>query len=230
MSKKITILIDESGTLPDPNDKVVVLAAVGTGSLDQFEKLLKKVHIIIKRSGDRPDNSEIKFYSAGQRTKKYYLKALADLPVSIFILIVNKPGQKIPDTPLNFSLLAYILLNEVLGYTDNVEKVVFDRHFQSQTERDKFDTILLTLLGKKIQIEHADSQTMPSVNVADMVAGSALWAHTGKDRQYYELISGKIVSEVNLHWAEAKKMVIHKIKKFLWTGASTHPEELVVKV
>ena len=230
MRKKVTILIDESGTLPDPNDKVVVLAAVGTGSLDQFEKLLKKVHRIIKRSGDRPDNSEIKFYSAGQRTKKYYLKALADLPVSIFVLVVNKPGQKIPDTPLNFSLLAYILLNEVLGYTDNVEKVVFDRHFQSQTERDKFDTILLTLLGKKIQIEHADSQTMPSVNVADMVAGSALWAHTGKDRQYYELIFGKIVSEVNLHWAEAKKMVIHKIKKFLWTGASTHPEELVVQV
>src|SRR3989344_8157576 len=118
MRKKVTILIDESGTLPDPNDKVVVLAAVGTGSLDQFEKLLKKVHRIIKRSGDRPDNSEIKFYSAGQRTKKYYLKALADLPVSIFVLVVNKPGQKIPDTPLNFSLLAYILLNEVLGRSE----------------------------------------------------------------------------------------------------------------
>lgn len=40
---KITVYIDESGTLPDPADTVVVVAAVGTESVVKIDEIFKRV-------------------------------------------------------------------------------------------------------------------------------------------------------------------------------------------
>lgn len=37
------IYIDESGTLPDPNDKVIILAAITTNTNNEILKLIKSV-------------------------------------------------------------------------------------------------------------------------------------------------------------------------------------------
>ena len=41
--KKITVYIDESGTFPDPHDKLIVIAAVGTFSVEKIDIMLKKI-------------------------------------------------------------------------------------------------------------------------------------------------------------------------------------------
>ena len=38
---KTTVFVDESGTLPDPKDTVIVIAAVGTSNPARFETIIK---------------------------------------------------------------------------------------------------------------------------------------------------------------------------------------------
>jgi len=65
--KKVTIYIDESGTLPDPNDKLVVVAAVGTPSPERIDIILKQAK---KKTSLKKSTGELKFYTAGDKTKK----------------------------------------------------------------------------------------------------------------------------------------------------------------
>jgi hypothetical protein len=39
----VTLFIDESGTLPDPKDKIIVVAAVGVYSPRRIDEILKTV-------------------------------------------------------------------------------------------------------------------------------------------------------------------------------------------
>jgi len=64
---KVTVFIDESGTLPDPKDKVVIVAAVGTEAPKQLLTISKSV-----RKFQKKKTTEIKFYRAGERTKKKF--------------------------------------------------------------------------------------------------------------------------------------------------------------
>ena len=41
--KKTTVYIDESGTLPDPQDKVIVITAVATDFPQQLDMILQSV-------------------------------------------------------------------------------------------------------------------------------------------------------------------------------------------
>jgi len=195
--KNITIFIDESGTLPDPKDKVVIIAAVGTKLVSQLTAVPKAV----RKSPKGKKLPEIKFYRAGERTKTAFLKKLATKNVNIFALIVNKQGKSIKDSPQNFALLCWQLLEECkLFYQQQIKQVVFDRHFHRTIDQKEFNKILLKLLSYKATLTHIDSQKEPAVNAADMVAGSILWASSGKDAKFYKLIKEKIVVEKTISW------------------------------
>lgn len=216
MSQKVSILIDESGTLPDPKDKVIIMAAVGVNAQDVLLSVLKKVRKSVQGNKREKSVSEIKFYKAGERTKAIYLKELSFVDVNIFALIVEKNNQSIKDTPDNFALLVYILLKECLVFYQDVkiEEVIFDKHFQQKEDLIKFNKILLELLGGSITLKHLSSADNPEVNSADMVAGSLLWKYTGKNEKFYNLIKDKIISEQLLNWKEAKAMIFaNKNKK-----------------
>ena len=154
MNKNITIYIDESGTLPDPKDKVVIVAAVGTSSTTQITKIIKS----IKHS-------------------------------EIFVLVVEKAGKSIPDSPENFALLCWFILEDCLAlHRHRKTRVIFDRHFHKLSDQNQFNTILTRLLGFQTEFSHKDSQKNPLINAADMVAGSLLWAQR---RKSYQLAGNK---------------------------------------
>ncbi len=216
MNSKISILIDESGTLPDPKDKVIIMVAVGVNTQEVLLSVLKKVRKSIQYDKKEKTIPEIKFYKAGERTKAVYLKELSLADVSIFALIIEKNNQSIKDTPDNFALLAYILLKECLVFyqDDKIEEVIFDKHFQRKEDLVKFNEILLELLGEPLILKHLSIIDNPEINSADMVAGSLLWKYTGKNEKFYNLIKDKIVSEQLLNWKEAKAMIFaNKNKK-----------------
>lgn len=216
MSSKISILIDESGTLPDPKDKVIIMAAVGVGAREVLLSVLKKVRKSIQSNKKEKSISEIKFYKAGEHTKAVYLKELSLTDVDIFALIVEKNDKSIEDTPENFALLAYILLKECLVFYQGIkiEEVIFDKHFQQKEDLLKFNETLLKLLKEPLVLKHLDSVDNPEINSADMVAGSLLWKYTGKNEKFYNLIKDKIISEQILNWKEAKAMIfVSKNKK-----------------
>jgi len=207
--KKIVIFIDESGTLPDPKDKVVIVAAVGTSNPLILEKVIKATRKNLKKRNKTI--TEIKFYHAGEKTKNKFLEELRKQKIDIFTLCVEKYGLKIVDSPQNFALICWLLIEDCLiFYQNEVSQIIFDRHFNKPNDQKKFNQILINLLGKNFKVFHVDSLEDPRVNVSDMVAGSTLWAKTGKDSKFYDLIKNKIISEKILNWKEVKRKFLEK--------------------
>lgn len=202
------IFIDESGTLPDPKDRVVIVAAVGTKLPQVLTKVTKSVRKYLKAR--KKETTEIKFYEAGEKTKKKFLQELAKQEITIFTLTVEKNRQKIADIPENFALLCWLLLEDCFLFHDKIEQLVFDRHFHKPKDQEKFNQILAELLGKKVAINHVDSQQDPRVNAADMIAGSILWLKTNKDDKFYRLIKEQIVSEKTINWKQARRKFFAK--------------------
>lgn len=208
--RKIRISIDESGTLPDPKDRVVIIAAVGIDNLALTDRVHKSIRKSLRKKSKAVN--EIKFYLSGEKTKLAYLRDLASQNIGIFILIVEKNGQKIADTSENFAVLCWLLLEECfLFYKEReIKEIIFDRHFHREKDQEKFNKILNHLLRREFAFVHVDSKTNPFVNASDMIAGSVLWYCTGKSTQFYQLIKEKIISEKHINWKEAKRKFFTK--------------------
>ena len=212
--KKVKIYIDESGTLPDPDDQVIILAAAGFNDKKTVFKIFKKIRDKVKSKKEKPLH-EIKFYNAGLKTKKLFFQELKELPLNIFILIVDKKGQVIADNPENFALLSSLLLKDCLSFyeKDQIEEIIFDRHFHKLKDQNVFNSLLSELLDRKFTLKHIDSLEDPLVNIADMVAGSFLAYVRQKNQGFHHLISDKIITENRLNWKEAKRILVNKTKK-----------------
>ena len=211
--QKLYCYIDESGTLPDPNDKIIIMAAIGTSLPQSLIEINKQVRKQMKSRKKSKNISEIKFYHAGDKTRKNYLKRLSDSNIDIFALIVDKQGQSIPDNPENYAVLCYILLEECqIFYKNALKEVIFDKHFHKPSDRKLFDNTLSNLLKYKTSFLHVDSSKDIAVNASDMVAGSLLWKYSGKNDEFYNLIKNKIITETVIYWKEAKRKFIERKK------------------
>src|SRR3990167_2001460 len=198
------IFFDESGTLSDPHDSVIIIAAVSSSSPDQLVEVTAQTRKQLRNR--KIDLPEVKFYRSGENTRKIFLKELSQTDIELFILTVKKKGQSIADTPENFAFLCWLLLEEcVLFYDRTISEIVFDKHFYRKIDQDRFDSALHRLSDLNVNFKHVDSIQDVRVNVADMVAGSTLWHQTGKDSRYYKIIASKIISEKVLHWKEARR-------------------------
>lgn len=209
--QKLYCYVDESGTLPDKNDRVIVMAAVGTDLPQALIDISWQVRKEIKSRKRAENISEIKFYRAGDKTRRNYLKKLSDCNVDIFALIVDKQGQSIPDNPENYAVLCYLLLEECLMfYQGALKTVIFDKHFHKPKDQDLFNAILSDLLNGRFSFLHVDSNENVTVNAADMVAGCLLWKYSGKSSKFYDLISNRIITETIVRWKEAKRRFIER--------------------
>ena len=206
---KTTIFIDESGTLPDIKDKVIIVAAVGTNKPVLVEKVLK---VVQKKGKLRKQTGELKFYTAGEKTKLLFFKKLTKENIDIFVLIVEKMGRKIPETPEHFAILCWLLLNDVLSFYVDVSEVIFDRHFSQNYDIEKFNLVINKFLPNSLTIKHVDSKKDKRVNIADMVAGAVLAYETGKNIEYYKMLEKQIISEKRINWAEGKRKFLAKKK------------------
>lgn len=208
--KRVTVFIDESGTLPDPKDRVIVVAAVGTKIPSRIEAIIKEVR---KKWKFRKQIGELKFYAAGDKTKTAFLRKIAKEKFDIFILTVEKMGRRIPDTPKHFAILCWLLLTDVFSFYPEVNKIIFDRHFHKDEDIEKFNQFLKNLMGKLPKVEHVDSQKDKRVNVADMIAGTVLAKVTGKEEKFYQMVKKQVISETKINWPEAKRKLFRPNKK-----------------
>ncbi|HVA97102.1 MAG TPA: DUF3800 domain-containing protein [Candidatus Acidoferrales bacterium] len=204
--KKYTIFIDESGTLPDPKDKVIVLAAVVPESsivMESVTKSLRKIGRLKKQKG------EIKFYTAGEKTKIAILETVIQFDIGIFVLVIDKKDRKIPDTPQHFALLCWLLISDIINLY-KINEIIFDRHFFKTTDLEEFDQKLSELTGTKFKVQHVDSEENKKVNIADMIAGAVLAKESGKDIRFYTIIESKITNYKKMNWIETKRRLFKK--------------------
>jgi len=211
----LTIFIDESGTLPDPKDKFIVICGVGVEKIKEAENIFSRIRTSLRQRKIKVQ--EIKFYYAGQNTKRQFLSGLVSANLKIFALIIEKKGRKIADTPENFGILVAELINEInLWYKVKKINLVLDRHFHRKVDEERFNQFLKSKINKnvKYQIRHVDSRQNFLVNIADMAAGAILWKYSGKDLQFYNLIKENIIIEKIVSWPEIKRKNLFQNKKF----------------
>ncbi len=182
---------------------MIVVAAVGVDFPEKIERMIRAV----RKSGKfKKKAGEVKFYTAGDRSKVLFLQKLVREDLDIFVLTVEKMGRKIPDTPEHFALLCWLLLAGILNFYPCIKAVIFDKHFHRKKDIEEFDRNLEDLVGEKLPlIKHVNSKEDKKVNVADMVAGAVLAKETGKGDQFYKIIKGQIISETRINWPEAKR-------------------------
>ncbi|MEK7533926.1 MAG: DUF3800 domain-containing protein [Patescibacteria group bacterium] len=200
--KNIVVFIDESGTLPDPKDKVIVIGAVGTKTPERIEKIIKGIQ---RKTKLKKKTGELKFYTAGDKTKQLFFERIAKEEIDIFILPIDKMGRKIPDNYENYAILCWFLLEDVFDFYKEVGQIIFDRHFSKLQDINSFNRRLEDLLQRALKIAHVDSKKDKKVNVADMIAGAVLAKETGKEQGFYKLMKNNIVNERRLNWPSAKR-------------------------
>lgn len=92
-------IIDESGRLYDPGNKLLVFAAVVAGSLVSLDKIISSARKHLSR---KTTLAEIKFSTTGDKTKTLILQAINRQKLSLFVLVINKEDRKIVDNPENY--------------------------------------------------------------------------------------------------------------------------------
>ncbi|TAL62807.1 MAG: hypothetical protein EPN88_12890 [Bacteroidetes bacterium] len=200
-------LIDESGRIYDPNDKILVFAVVIADNLSGLEKIIIRARQRVPKKGKRRMErlSEIKFSLTGDNTRFFILKELAKYQVKIYSLIIDKQGRKIQDNPENYAFLIEEILKTPIRDNPNLTHILIDRHFTFITQREKFNLYMQKRYGNKLFIEHVDSLQNPVITIADFVAGAVRVAYTKKILRFKECIE-KFVMEEKIHtWREIKK-------------------------
>ncbi len=205
----LNIFIDESGTLPDPKDKFIVISGVGVKRIKEAKDVVSRILFSLRQK--KIKIKELKFYYAGQRTKRQFLSGIVSASFEIFVLVVNKKGRKIADTSENFAILAADLINEInLWYKAEKVIITINRHFHRKIDQNNFNKFLRKWVDKSLKytIRHSDSQQNHLVNLADMTAGAVLWKYSGKDSQFYNIIKESIMVEKLVSWPEIKRKSI----------------------
>lgn len=200
-------LIDESGRLYDPNDKMLVFAVIVTENLSELEKIIIKTRRRIPKKGIRKQErlSEIKFSLTGDNTRLFILKELVKYKVKIYVLVIDKQGRKIQDNPENYALLISMALKTVIKDNPKLAHILIDRHFTYITQREKFNRSIQKKLSQQIFIEHVDSLQNPIITLADFVAGAIRIAYVKQNFHFKDCFKNLIMKEKVTTWREIKK-------------------------
>jgi len=220
LKDNLTIFIDESGTLPDRNDKFIVVSAVIVKQIREAGNLIDRVLKSLRQTKESLKLKELKFYHSRHSVRRLFLSAMVAAGFDIFALIVDKKNRKIVDGPENFALIIAELVSEIsVWYRTKKINLMIDKHFHKQIDREKFDELLEEYLDKELNVElaveHIDSQSNLTVNMADMSAGAVLWKYRGKDDEFYRIIRDNILVEKITNWPELKRKSVAQNK--------THP-------
>jgi len=204
--KQYFVLIDESGTLPDVRDRFVTITGVGLREMKKGKNLISQTLKSLRREKNKI--KEVKFYYAGDRTKRRVLSGMVSAEFEIFTVIIDKKGRKISDTPENFALLAGELISEInLWNRERSLKIIIDRHFFKKDDERNFNKFLEKNIKRNVSfsIQHIDSQQNFIVNLADFAAGAILAKYNKNNFQFYDIIKESILLEKIINWPELKR-------------------------
>ncbi|MBI3361606.1 MAG: hypothetical protein HY023_10920, partial [Chloroflexi bacterium] len=96
-SDAVFIFGDESGTLVDPYDPVVVVALIVTTRPESLKSIISRAwRKYTARKGKRRPISEFKFHRVEEIDRQQVLSALSRTQIELAVLVVEKGDQQIP--------------------------------------------------------------------------------------------------------------------------------------
>ncbi len=201
--------VDESGSLPDLSAPVVVVAVLVADAQDRdLQRLIPKIRRGLPDKGARGRErqlAELKFFKTSDKTRRQVLLALKQEAVTLFVLVVDKEGLTIPDTPGNHALLMKQILPYCLERFPHLRRVFLDNHFARAGDEGVRSQLIESEFDETIQVLAIDSMQDSRINLADFVAGAVAFAHKHDDTRYEELIRSKIAVYRVVRWNEKEK-------------------------
>ena len=195
------IYIDESGSLSDPRDTIVTLAAIKTLSPRPLRWIIKRVKRDVQRKKPKRDTlSELKFYTTTDSARVAVLEALAREQVEIYALSVFKGDQIIPHTPENYGVLLCELLRMCGAEHEHVTELVVDMPFNTPQQRARLTAIVQNILDLDVEPRYVDSIKNPYIQLADFVAGAVRAKHMGRNLPPYQFIQPRMISDQLVRW------------------------------
>lgn len=185
------------------------------------ERTNKALQNIIKRARRKTVKkqirqlSEIKFHNSDEKTRKYILTEIAKVNIRIIVLVIDKEGRAIKDTPLNYGIAIGSTVAELLSLYP-VLNITMDKKFSSikeETESLKVTQEVIEELAPKnkniVFNPPTDSKKEPLLQLADFVAGAMNSKYNNKDNHYAEIIEKRVIKEKKVKWASLKKRIVN---------------------
>jgi len=197
----VYIYIDESGSLSDPRDTIVTLAAIKTPSPKPLRWIINRVRRAVRRKQPRRDTpSEFKFYTTTNSARVAVLEALAREQVEVYALSVFKGAQIIPHTPENYGILLCELLRMCGAEHEHVAELGVDIPFNTPQQRARLTAIVQNTLDLDVELCYVDSAKSPYIQLVDFVAGAVRAKHMGRDPILYQFIQPRLISDQLVKW------------------------------
>ncbi|MDQ3098893.1 MAG: DUF3800 domain-containing protein [bacterium] len=213
MSQTVYSFIDESPSLSDA-DFFFCIGIISTEDKTNItlRKIIKKARTrtVKKKLKNAP---ELKFNISDEKTRTYVLKELAKQNIEIIVLVVNKDGQKIADTPKNYALVVGNAVTEVVHHHP-VVIVTVDRKYTNTEQAQEFmsecSQIVVQNSPKNKSTSVAfetptDSKSDSLIQLADFVAGAFNQKYNHNNKQFVEILEKKITTEKVVKWKALKK-------------------------
>ena len=197
----VYIYVDESGSLSDPRDMIVTLAAIKTLSPRPLRWIIKRVKRDVRREKPkRGTPSEFKFYTTTDSARVAVLEALAREQVEVYALSIFKGAQIIPHTPGNYGILLCELLRMCGAEHENVTELAVDMSFNTPQQRVRLTAIVHNTLDLDVELRYVDSIKNPYIQLVDFVAGTIRAKHMGRDMIPYQFIQPRLISDQLVRW------------------------------
>ena len=224
--------LDESGSLPDPTQSLIVVAALIVAETDVglLRPVLPRIRKRLnqRRKRGKRVTAEFKFEhlaSHGElKTIARVLDAIRQLPCQLVIVQIEKGAREIEDDPLDYAILISETVRKCHEYDPHLQ-FVFDRHYLV-SQFDKMQMVnhtLARLLGEPLDILHKDSQdrAYPGLGLVDFVAGTSRFlARADVDLSAYltlkssmATLTEKVVQEERIAWVDLKARSMEMLRK-----------------
>lgn len=220
MLKTLHIYQDESGSLSDVTNRVVIIALVTTLDPRSLRFIVKKVHKkFLAQKGKKYKErgyKEFKYITTFQKERKEVLDILKNKEVEIFALSIRKENKKVPDSPTNFGLALSEILDPLFRHYQNKNfdfELVLDRHYTQKNQLKELEETIEKNLNINLKPIHADSRSNPFIALTDFIAGVLREELDKNDTTLASIISKKIVYREEILWQDLKKKWLNKTKQ-----------------
>ena len=137
------------------------------------------------------------------------LRMLAGEEVEIFVLVVDKGGRRVSDSPENNGVVLGNAAALVLKRRKRVS-LTLDKKFVRPTDTSKYLNTAINVVLRKVPTgiltvsPPVDSRKESLVQLADFVAGAISQKYNWGNDTYYRILEKKIVEEKQVRWRRLK--------------------------
>lgn len=145
---------------------------------------------------------EIKANNSTNEIRNAVLKDISKINLSIYSHIQNKSNivEGSMDTKEFYNNVALKVISRI-AIKNKIFEIIVDKS-KSKKERAVFNSMVTDEINKvksfiEIKITHLDSKNSPALQAVDFISWAIFRKYEKKDTTFYDIIKGRIVSEIN---------------------------------